>query len=135
MKSLLEVFLQLLLALPEVAQVLVERTVLLLHLLELSCVVDCGTDLFSLRTISASFISLFTSLSVNFATFVGEKFEKALSNPAFLFSTTFQFNPAEKMCVVILSKYPRSSFGGVAFQGDIAFSSASSVYLAVRSCG
>src|SRR4029077_16663814 len=74
---------------------------------------------FSLRTIPALPINVFTSFSLNFATLGREKWAKAFLKSGHLFSTTVQLSPALNTDLVSLSKYSASSFGGFVLIGDM----------------
>src|SRR5713226_7664930 len=74
---------------------------------------------FSLRTIPALPIKVFTSFSLNFATLGRENCAKAFWKSGHLFSTTVQLSPAVKTDLVNRSKYSASSFGGFIFLGDM----------------
>src|SRR6266571_8900258 len=74
---------------------------------------------FSLRTIPALPIKVFTSFSLNFATLGRENCAKAFWKSSHLFSTTPQLSPAVKTDLVSRSKYSASSFGGFMFMGDM----------------
>src|SRR5437899_12233193 len=74
---------------------------------------------FSLRTIPALPIKVFTSFSLNFATLGRENWAKAFWKSGHLFSTTVQLRPAVKTDFVSRSKYSASSFGGFILLGDM----------------
>src|SRR2546422_5803928 len=74
---------------------------------------------FSLRTIPALPINIFTSFSLNFATLGRENCAKAFWKSGHLFSTTLQLRPAVKTDLVSRSKYSASSFGGFILLGDM----------------
>src|SRR2546427_7313050 len=74
---------------------------------------------FSLRTIPALPINVFTSFSLNFATLRSENWAKAFWKSGHLFSTTVQLSPAAKTDLVSRSKYSASSFGGFILLGDM----------------
>src|SRR6266699_7185558 len=74
---------------------------------------------FSLRTIPALPIKVFTSFSLNFATLGRENCAKAFWKSGHLFSTTVQLSPAVNTDLVSRSKYSASSFGGFILRGDM----------------
>src|SRR3989442_4230246 len=74
---------------------------------------------FSLRTIPALPINIFTSFSLNFATLGRENCAKAFWKSGHLFSTRVQLSPAVKTDLVNRSKYSSSSFGGFILLGDM----------------
>src|SRR5437899_12558746 len=84
---------------------------------------------FSLRTIPALPINIFTSFSLNFATLGRENCAKAFWKSGHLFSTTLQLRPAVKTDLVSRSKYSASSFGGFILLGDMLPATMDSRYL------
>src|SRR5216683_1769394 len=74
---------------------------------------------FSLRTIPALPINVFTSFSLNLATLGRENCAKAFWKSGHLFSTTVQLSPAVNTDLVNCSKYSASSFGGFILRGDM----------------